>query len=189
MQASEKKFTLAVAAISLFLGLFGGSGPAGAQSAELDRLFEELQQSGEGDWQAVENRIWNAWSHSGSDAMDLLLERGRAAMQAGELDKAIEHLTALTDNAPDFAEGWNARATAYFMLGEYGQSIADIERVLALNPRHFGALAGLGMIYERLDMDEAALRAYRAAIAVHPFRPDLKEAIERLEARTGGTAL
>ena len=75
------------------------------------------------------------------------------------------------------------------MLGEYGQSIADIERVLALNPRHFGALTGLGMIYERLDMDEAALRAYRAAIAVHPFRPDLKEAIERLEAKTGGTAL
>ena len=189
MQDRARKSTPAVAAAALFLAFFAWHGPAPAQTAELDRLFEELKQSGTGDWQAVENRIWNVWSHSGSDAMDLLLERGRRAIRDGELDKAIEHLTALTDNAPDFAEGWNARATAYFMLGEYGQSVADIERVLALNPRHFGALAGLGMIYERLDLDAAALRAYRAAIAVHPFRPDLKEAIERLEARTGGTAL
>ena len=189
MQPRTRKFAPAVAAIALILALFAAARPAAAQTEELDQLFEELRQAGEDDWQAVENRIWQAWSHSGSDSMDLLLERGRAAMRAGELDKAIEHLSALIDHAPDFAEGWNARATAYFMKEEYGLSVADIERVLALNPRHFGALSGLGMIYERLDLDEAALRAYRAAIAVHPFRPDLKEAIKRLEARTGGTSL
>lgn len=189
MQPRTRKFTPAVAAIALFLSLFAPPPPAAAQTEELDQLFEDLARAGEEDWQAIEKRIWKAWSHSGSDSMDLLLERGRAAMRAGDLDKAIAHLSALIDHAPDFAEGWNARATAYFMQEEYGLSVADIERVLALNPRHFGALSGLGMIYERLDLDEAALRAYRAAIAIHPFRPDLKDAIKRLEAKTGGTSL
>ncbi|MFQ5437528.1 MAG: tetratricopeptide repeat protein [Paracoccaceae bacterium] len=143
----------------------------------------------DGDWRAVETRIWKKWSTSGSVAMDLLLERGRRAMQAGDLAGAVEHLTALTDHAPEFAEGWNARATAFFMMEEYALSLHDIEITLSLNPRHFGAMSGLGMIMERLERPREALRAYRGALAVHPNRPDLKKAVERLKDKVEGTEL
>ncbi len=86
--------------------------------------------------------------------MDLLLERGRNAMAQGHPEIAIQHLTALIDHAPDFAEAWNARATAYYQTGNLGPSVADIGHVLTLNPRHFGALAGLGAIFEELEQTE-----------------------------------
>ncbi|SPH18647.1 hypothetical protein DEA8626_02187 [Defluviimonas aquaemixtae] len=121
--------------------------------------------------------------------MDLLLKRGREAMEAGNLQAAIEHFTALTDHAPHFAEGWNARATAYYLDGEFGPSIADIQRTLALNDHHFGALSGLGMMLEELGRDDDALEIYRAARAIHPHLPNVIEAIQRLERKTAGTEL
>ena len=114
--------------------------------------------------------------------MDLLLERGRAAMAAGDPEMAVQHLTALVDHAPDFAEGWNARATAYYQTGDFGPAISDIGRVLTLNPRHFGALAGLGAIFEELDQPEKAIEVYRAALAISPHGAGLQEAIDRLSA-------
>jgi Flp pilus assembly protein TadD len=165
------------------------SAPASAQSETLDQLFTELKQPETTDWQRIETEIWAQWSKSGSDAMDLLLERGRAAMAAGDNAAAIEHLTALVDHAPDFAEGWNARATAYFNAGLYGPSIEDIQRTLALNPRHFGALSGLGMIFEQLGDPKSALEAYRQALAIHPHKPTIIKAVKRLEKQLGGTDL
>ena len=110
-------------------------------------------------------------------------------MAAGDVAAAIEHFTALTDHAPDFAEGWNARATAYFQAGELGPSVNDIAQTLTLNPRHFGALSGLGMIFEQLEQPEKALEAYEAALAIHPHLEGVIEAVERLEAETAGTDL
>lgn len=156
-------------------------------NAELDGLFERLQAPGAADWQTVEAEIWRQWSRSGSPAMDLLLERGRQAIQEGDFQAAIEHLTALVDHAPDFAEGWNARATAYFQAGLYGPSLADIERVLALEPRHFGALSGLAMILEEIGRPAQALEAWRAAHAIHPNAPGINEALQRLERQVSGT--
>jgi tetratricopeptide (TPR) repeat protein len=121
--------------------------------------------------------------------MDLLLKRGRDAIDAGDLPAAIEHLTALTDHAPDFAEGWNSRATAYFMAGEFGPSVADIEHTLALNPHHFGALAGLGQIFEAMERPQMALRAYQAALAVNPHMDGIKDAVDRLTRAQQGTDL
>ncbi len=163
--------------------------PVSAQSERLDQLFTELADVETPDWQRVVSEIWREWSHSGSASMDLLLERGRAAMAAGELEVAIEHLTALTDHAPDFAEGWNARATAYFQAGLFGPSIDDIKRVLALNPRHFGALSGLGMMLEQLNLPDGALKAYREVQAIHPNSRGIEETIQRLEEKVGGTSL
>lgn len=162
---------------------------ARAADPELDRLFERLRQPELPEWQTVESEIWLAWSRSGSPAMDLLLERGREAMQAGDHAAAIEHLTALTDHAPDFPEGWNARATAYFQAGELGPSLADIRRTLMLEPRHFGALSGLGLILEELGENGRALEAWRAADAIHPHSPGIDQAIERLERQVSGTDL
>lgn len=160
-----------------------------AQTERLDSLFDELQGADERAAARIEREIWNEWSKSGSAAMDLLLQRGRDAMAAGQTQAAIEHFTALTDHAPDFAEGWNARATAYFQAGQLGPSVNDIAQVLTLNPRHFGALSGLGMIFEQLEQPDKALEAYRAALAIHPRLQGVIEAVERLEAETAGTDL
>lgn len=189
MGALRQLANLIVAATCLFLLAVAGPATAQPQHDALDRLFAQLAEPELDDWQTVEDEIWSLWSRSGSPAMDLLLHRGRTAMEAGDLDTAVEHLTALTDHAPDFAEGWNARATAFFHMERLGASISDIRRVLALNPRHFGALSGLGMIMEQLGDDETALAAYRAALSVHPHRPNLVEAAERLERTVSGRDL
>jgi tetratricopeptide (TPR) repeat protein len=189
MRIQIKNITPFLAATLIFLSVFAGVAPAQTQSDRLDELYAQLLDPPEGDWESVEQDIWKEWSKSGSDAMDLLLERGNQAMADGDLEKAVEHFTALTDHAPEFAEGWNARATAFFLMEEYGLSIADIQTTLKLNPKHFGALAGLGMIFENLDQPENALRAYKAAKAVHPLRPNIVEAIKRLEEKTQGTSL
>lgn len=160
--------------------------PSFAQEADVEDLLSRLQAEELPEWEQIEQQIWAEWSQSGSAAMDLLLQRGREALEDGDAEAAIEHLTALTDHAPDFAEGWNARATAYFQADLYSLSIADIQRALALNPRHFGALQGLGRILEEFDDPQNALKAYEAAFAIHPHRPGLKERVERLRAEVGG---
>ncbi|RMD89210.1 MAG: tetratricopeptide repeat protein [Alphaproteobacteria bacterium] len=163
--------------------------PRAARAARLDALFAELADPATEDWEAVEQQIWSEWSHSGSAAMDLLLRRGRKALEAKDTARAIALFSALVDHAPDFAEGWNARATAFYMADRYGEALADIARALALEPRHFGALTGLGMILEESGFPERALQAFRAAHAIHPHRPSVNEAIERLELKTRGRAL
>lgn len=160
-----------------------------SESERLDDLFMRLQDADPEDWIEIEGDIQFIWGHSGSDSMDMLLERGLQAMMDGEFPKAIEHLSALIDHAPDFAEGWNTRATAYYMMDEYGLSIEDLRQTLARNPRHFGALAGLGMIFEELDNPEGALQAYLAAQAVHPHLSNINEAVIRLSQELTGVAL
>jgi len=189
MRLNLKICTPAVAAFLLIAGIYVTCGSVWAQSADIDSLFEELKSPDEENRSDAEAEIVRAWEKSGSDSMDLLLERGKQAASAGDLSKAIEHLTALTDHAPDFAEGWNARATVFFQMQEYGLAIHDIQKVLALEPRHFGALAGLGLIYQQLEQQKDALRAYRAALAVLPYSPELLEAVKRLEDATKGTLL
>lgn len=169
--------------------LAAAQGSALAQSADMDELYRRLADPENREWALAQSDILREWSKSGSPAMDLLLKRGQDAMAAGDLPSAIEHLTALTDHAPDFAEGWNARATAYFLAGEYGPSIADIRVTLALNPHHFGALAGLGQIFEQIGRPDDALRAYEAALAIHPHMEAIRQAADRLTREAQGTDL
>jgi tetratricopeptide (TPR) repeat protein len=159
------------------------------RAARLDALFAELGEPGRADWEKVEARITRIWSQSGSPAMDLLLRRGNEALEAQDYPTAIEHFSALVELAPDFAEGWNARATAFYLMGELSLSMADIEHVLALEPRHFGALSGLGFIFEAMDEPEQALAAFQAVHALNPNRPSVNEAITRLERMTGEAEL
>jgi tetratricopeptide (TPR) repeat protein len=164
--------------------------PVHAQdSARLDQLFEQLQDADRADLDMVEQEIWTEWSRSGSSAMDLLLLRGRAAMEAQDFPTAIDFFSALVDHAPDFPEGWNARATAYFHAGLFGPSIEDIRHVLALEPRHFGAIAGLAMIMEELGRTEEALAAWREVEKLTPHKESVQENIRRLETLTGGRTL
>jgi tetratricopeptide (TPR) repeat protein len=174
------------AAASLLLGL----GAAQAEdSAKLDGLFQRLKSAEADEAARIANEIWTEWTKSGSPAMDLLLSRGHEALSAGDVDQAIAHFTALVDHAPDFAEGWNARATAYYQAGQFGPSIADIARTLELNPRHFGALSGFGMILEETEQPERALEVYRAALALYPHLEGVTQAVERLEIALQGQDL
>ena len=173
-------------AFSLGLAL---AGPAAADSDRVGELLDELQQPDLPNWKQVEDAIWTEWSKSGSPSMDLLLKRGRDALEAGDAETAIAHLTALTDHAPGFAEGYNVRAIAYFKAGLYGPAIADLMHTLELNPRHFGAMTGLGTIFEETKRYDAALAAFKAARAIQPHDPDLEEAVTRLEILTSGRTL
>ncbi len=155
----------------------------------MDDLFTALQTAEGEAARAIEVKIIDEWSKSGSASMDLLLERGREAMEAEDWVLAVEHFSALIDHAPDFAEGWNARATAYFQLERIGQSLSDIRHALALNPRHFGAWSGLGIIMEQLGREDAALAAWRAVEDLSPNRPDLEDTLQRLERETMGQTL
>jgi tetratricopeptide (TPR) repeat protein len=153
-------------------------GPAETES--LDRLFEALADAEGADPAFLQRRIGELWSRSGSDSMDLLLARGREAMDEEAFDKAVDHLDALTRLAPDFAEGWNARATAHFLRRDYWASVADIQRTLAIEPRHFGALAGLGIILEQTGDEAGALAAHREALRLNPHLEGSVEAAKRL---------
>lgn len=166
-----------------------GAGMAFGQTTKLDELFDRLKTADEQAAGRIEQEIWIEWSKSGSAAMDLLLERGRRAMSEGQLDLAVEHFTALIDHAPDFAEGWNARATALYQMGQIGPSMADIAQTLRLNPRHFGAMSGFAMILEELDRPEQALEVRKAVKAIHPHAAGVSEAIDRLEADLQGSSL
>jgi tetratricopeptide (TPR) repeat protein len=158
-------------------------------TAKLDGLFERLKTADEAEAGRIETEIWIEWSKSGSPAEDLLLQRGKSALDLGDYPAAIEHFTAIIDHDPDFAEAWNARATAYYMAGEFGPSVADIAHVLTLNPRHFGALTGLALILEETDKPQRALEVYRAALAIHPHLQGATEAVERLEKEAEGQEL
>ncbi|HMO07860.1 MAG TPA: tetratricopeptide repeat protein [Paracoccaceae bacterium] len=155
----------------------------------LDTMFADLLTAEPRVARRIEREIWNVWSKSGSATADLLLQRGREAMREGKLDAAIDHLTALVDHAPDFTEGWNARATAYFQAGLYGPSVADIAEVLKREPRHFGALAGFGAILEATGKEAEALEVYKAALAIHPHLAGIGSAVARLELKRSGQNL
>ncbi len=161
----------------------------GADEAEVDRLLSELAKPEQPGWTEIEESIARQWARSGSPAMDLLLRRGAEALEAGDLVAASEHLTALTDHAPDFAEGWNMRASVFYQMGEPGLSLEDIRRTLLLNPGHFGALIGLATILEDLGYEVEALEAWRAVEAIHPHRPELHEALDRLRKAVEGEGL
>jgi tetratricopeptide (TPR) repeat protein len=176
--------------IVVAVSLFGaGLAPVWADSARLDGLFVQLQSANEADAETITKDIWLEWSKSGSPSMDFLLRRGQAALGAGETLAAIDHLSALIDHAPDFAEAYNTRATAYYQIGQLGLSLADVAKTLALNPRHFGALSGLGMIFEELNEPDKALEVYLEALKLNPHLKNVQDAVTRLDAELGGQEL
>src|SRR5260221_10669331 len=116
----------------------------------------------------AEQGLWLLWGRSGDHEIDLLMARGTEAMQAGSHKEAIEIFTSVVKAKPEFAEGWNRRATAYYLAGEYRKSLADCNQVLKRNPLHFGALSGVGQIYTKLEQYEKALEWFRRALEVNP---------------------
>lgn len=152
-----------------------------AKSAEkLDQLFGKLHQASV-DSKSVEQDIWNLWSRNASPTAEVLLAQGTAAMNANELDAAEQTLIQLVESYPDFAEGWNRRATLYFMEGRYDAALVDIDHVLALEPRHFGALAGKGMILRLQGKTIEALKTLREALEMNPQMDSVSQTIKDIE--------
>ena len=169
------------------------STPVLAQNAidqeRLDLLFEQLLDAEPQDVDRIEGQIITEWSRSGSAAMDLLQRRGEDAMEAGTPEIAVEHFTALVDHAPNFAEGYNARAAAYYQLGLYGPAIDDLRQTLVLEPRHFGAMTGVAVVLEEIGRPEDALEVWQRVQAFLPTDPEVLGMIERLEVQLRGETL
>lgn len=163
-----------------------------AQEADLNdesALLEALSQSEPAEAKRLDRQLQALWRKSGSATMDLLLKRGREALEADNTRAAIEHLTALTDHAPDFAEGWYARATAYFEAGLMGPALSDLEYALNLNPNNYNAIMGLGAIFETYERPEQAYEAYLLVLAIHPHHEEVGKALARLKPQIEGEAL
>ena len=159
----------------------------GDRSKNLDFLFEALKVAPDADSaKLVENRIWALWFASGSDTADLLMSRVKTASDEKDTRLALQLLDAVIDLKPDYVEAWNRRATIHFANKEFGKSLADIRQVLAREPRHFGALTGLGVIMQELGEDKFALEAFRRALAVNPHLQKIPEFVKTLTEKVEG---
>lgn len=161
--------------------------PHGDRTASLDALFQRLQTtSSDEEAQMIEVTIRHVWAQSGSASVDDTMAGAVASLRIGDYDGAMDALDQVVTAAPDFAEGWNLRATVHYLREEYGQAVADIERVLALEPRHFGALAGLGRIFLELEDKKAALKAFEAALRLNPHLADIRKETNNLREQLAG---
>jgi tetratricopeptide (TPR) repeat protein len=162
---------------------------AGA-SLTLDKLFEALKLAPTDDSaKYVENRIWARWLASGGDTANLLMSRVKTAVDTKDLDLAIKLLNAIVEIRPNYIEAWNRRATVYFMKKDFVNAIEDIREVLVREPRHFGALSGLGMIFQEIGDDRHALEAYRRALAIDPHLEHVGEVVKTLTEKVEGRAI
>lgn len=169
------------------------TGPVSVESrvgSELAILFEQLAKAKTpDDAKIIENEIWDRWIHSGSISVDLLLDRGLEALAEGDYERSLTFLDEVVDLAPGFAEGWNKRATLYFLLDDYAGALGDIEATLALEPRHFGAIGGLALILEELGDKQGALEAYRRVLNVYPWLEGAVESESRLTVEIEGRGI
>ena len=161
--------------------------PRGDRLRNLDFLFGALKVApNDESAKAIEQRIWAVWMVSPSDTASLLMSRVRQAVAVKNLDLAVKLLDSIVVLRPDYVEAWNRRATLHYMRKDFTRSIEDIRQTLAREPRHFGALAGLGMIMQELGEEKRALEVYRKAIEVNPHMPRIPDLIKSLTEKVEG---
>jgi tetratricopeptide (TPR) repeat protein len=194
-QRLSRKPTVLGLALALVIGLGvparSEAPPAAAAQAQqraatLDALFAKLKSArDQAEADVIAGRIWKAWMASGRDDIDVLLSKAVASMAARHFGLALLLLDEIVDLAPDFAEGWNKRATLHYEMGQYKAALADIAKALELEPRHFGALAGRAAVYVDTGRWVEALEAYRAALAINPYLGARDKILPELEKRAG----
>ena len=161
--------------------------PRGDRTHNLDFLFGALKVAPNDETaKAIEQRIWALWVVSRSDTANLLMTRVKTAVEAKETDLAIQLLNSIIKIKPDYIEAWNRRATLYYTKKDYGHSLADIREILKREPRHFGALSGLGLIMQDIGDDKQALEVYRRALAVYPRLQRIPEVVKQLQEKVEG---
>ena len=149
-------------------------------SDAIPALVDALKNNDRGTRFNAEYALWEIWSHSGDDAVDAMLEDGKNLLKNESYQQAVECFTTVIETEPNFAEGYNQRAIAYFLLEEWSQAIRDCKRTISLNPNHFGAFAGMGHVYVRLGKVDEALDAYKQALVINPNLISIAEAVLRL---------
>lgn len=166
------------------LAAFAAVGRADQTDPRLPNLFDRLSTTADlTDAEVAAVEIWQIWSETGDSELDHMFAAGSRAMAMGDLVTALGVFNEMTRKAPNFAEGWNKRATVHYLMGHFEESLADIDRTLALEPRHFGALAGLGLVNLELDRDEAALDAFERVLRVYPLNHNAKANAEYVRQR------
>ncbi len=178
---------LATAATLTFVIPGALPGAAARDDPRLDALFGKLKSTNDvAEARQIEQAIWRVWLVSGDDKIDAIMARGMRAMSFRDHAAALQAFDEIVRLAPGFAEGWNKRATVHYLLGDNDASAADIERTLALEPRHFGALSGLGLVRLAQGDEAAALAAFEAALEIHPHLPGADSHIKDLRERVKG---
>lgn len=157
-----------------------------SREERLKSLFATLKSADKDAAKTAENEIITLWLESGSDTVDLMMSWTLASIEEKNYGLALDYLDRLLIMKPDYAEGWNKRATVHFLKDDYPKAIADIERTLALEPRHFGALSGLGTIMRDIDQKDRALTAYHKALEIDPHLDTVKEAVTEIEGEMAG---
>lgn len=178
--------------LALVLLLFGvaAAAPAlaGPREDQLDKMFGRLKETtSETEASALTQAIWILWTTSDDSNVNDMMRRGIRLMGAQSYADALEIFDRMVKYAPEFAEGWNKRATVHYMMGNFTESVADIQKTLALEPRHFGALSGLGMINMELERQADALKAFEAALKANPFLPGARQQIQELKKKLQGS--
>jgi tetratricopeptide (TPR) repeat protein len=165
-------------------------GPSDSTRPFLDELFHRLQASNDPqEARGIAGVIERFWLHSGSDTADLLMERAITAMQAKEFDLALTLLGRIIELEPSWAEAWNKRATLRFEMDDLNGSMEDIQKVLSLEPRHFGALSGMGMILQREGLEKRALQAFRRLLEIYPTMESVREITDKLAIQVEGRGI
>ncbi|TPJ78498.1 hypothetical protein [Mesorhizobium sp. B2-6-2] len=163
---------------------------APTRQGRLDQLFAELKRErNEKAAERIAGRIWNEWNQSGSASIDLMMRWAQKATEDQKFDVALDFLDQVVTLQPDYAEGWNRRATVHFMMKNYGKSMADIDRTLELEPRHFGALSGLAQIMAETGHKQSALEAWQKVLAIYPMMRSAQNQVSTLSEELAGEGI
>jgi len=161
--------------------------PRNDRTQNLDFLFGALKVAPDDDSaKAIADRIWGVWMGAGGDTTNLLISRVRSAIESKDLDLAIQLLDSIIEFKPDFVEGWNQRATVYYMKKDYTRALADLAQVLGREPRHFGALFGVGTIMQEFGDERRALEVYRRALDIDPHMKRVPDLVKTLSEKVEG---
>lgn len=186
-------FVLTIAATPLPLQAFAqtsGDTVVAKADTQLDSLFSDLKRErNEKAAERLANRIWEAWYRSGSASVDLMMLWAQQALEAKKFDVALDFLDQVVTLQPQYAEGWNRRATVHFMMGNFRKSMTDIERTLELEPRHFGALSGMAQIMAATNHNELALQAWQRVLVIYPMLRNAQNEVSRLEEELAGEGI
>lgn len=157
---------------------------------KLDALFAELKrEDNERAAQRVSSRIWQEWNRSGSASIDLMMGWAQKAIEDKKFDVAMDFLDQVTTMDPKYPEGWNRRATLHFLMNNFGKAMADIEQTLELEPRHFGALAGMAEIMQALDRKQLALAAYQRVLDIYPMDRNAQNKVSEISEELAGESI
>jgi tetratricopeptide (TPR) repeat protein len=164
--------------------------PADKAENRLDKLFADLKRErNEKAAERIAGQIWEEWFKSGSASIDLMMMWAQNAMEAQKYDVALDFLDEVITLSPNYAEGWNRRATLHFMMSNYGKSMSDIDHTLSLEPRHFGALSGMAQILKSSGKKELALKAYQQVLEIYPMMRSAQSEVATLSEELAGEGI